>query len=63
MDGNVLKTQIIGNPDIKRRNVIGYKIERIYLDESETALIFVIEKTMAGEQGPSIRYMVEAVKY
>ena len=62
-DGNVLMTKKIGNPDITRRGVLGYKIERIFLDKTEKSLIFVIEKTIDDEKGPSIRYMVEAAKF
>ena len=62
-DGKTISTQQIGNPDIVRKGVSGYKIERIMVDQSETALIFVIEKTMVSDNAPSIRYMVEAVKY
>ena len=62
-EGNTIMTQKIGNPDIRRRGVSNYKIERIMVDKSEKALIFVIEKTIEGDDAPSIRYMVEAVKY
>ena len=62
-DGNVITRQKIGSPDIKRKGITNYKIERIFCDNSEKSLIFVIEKTLEDETGISIRYMVEAVKF
>lgn len=61
-DGNVIFSQKIGSPDIKRSGIVNYKIERIFCDNSEKNLIFVIEKTLQDDTGISIRYMVEAAK-
>lgn len=61
--GNVITRQKIGSPDIKRRGVTNYKIEKIMCDDSEKNLIFVIEKTMEDDTGVSIRYMVEAAQF
>lgn len=61
-DGNVIFSQKIGSPDIKRSGIVNYKIERIFCDNSEKNLIFVIEKTLQDDTGLSIRYMVEAAK-
>jgi len=58
-NGNVVTTQKIGNPDIRRKGVTNYKIERIFCDKSEQNLIFVIEKHFEDDAGISIRYMVE----
>ena len=61
-DGYVLSTQKIGSPDIVRHGVTNYKIERIFCDDSEQNLIFVIEKHFEDDAGLSVRYMVEAAK-
>lgn len=61
-DGYVLNTQKIGSPDIVRHGVTNYKIERIFCDDSEQNLIFVIEKHFEDDAGLSVRYMVEAAK-
>ena len=61
-DGNVITRQKVGSPDIKRKGITNYKIERIFCDNSGKNLIFVIEKTLEDDTGISIRYMVEAAK-
>ena len=60
--GKVLSKNIVGSPDIKRKGVIGYKINRIVSDVTGHSLVFIIEKTVADETGTSIRYMVETIK-
>lgn len=62
-DGNVLETHKVGSPDIVRKGITNYKIERIFCDKSEKNLIFVIEKILEEDAGLSIRYMVEAIKF
>ncbi len=62
-NGNIILSRKIGSPDITRKGVTNYKIERIFCDKSETNLIFVIEKMMEDDTGTSIRYMVEAAKF
>lgn len=62
-DGNVLTSLKIGSPDIVRKGISNYKIEKIFCDKSEQNLIFVIEKILEDDTGISIRYMVEAVKF
>ena len=59
-DGNLISKNMVGSPDIVRKGVSGYKIERIMCDKSEKNFIFVVEKTVEDETGVSIRYMVEA---
>lgn len=61
-DGNVISSQKIGSPNITRKGISNYKIERIMCDTSEQNLIFVIEKILEDDKGISIRYMVEAAK-
>jgi len=62
-NGNIILSRKIGNPDIKRKGVTNYKIERIICDKTEKNLIFVIEKMIEDDTGTSIRYMVEAAAF
>ncbi len=61
-NGALLEKQVIGNPDIKRRGVVGYSIERILKSPDGKSFIFIIEKTLATSSGKSIRYMVETLE-
>ena len=61
--GQVLMSRKIGNPDINRKGVTNYKIERIFCDKSEKNIIFVIEKMIEDDTGTSIRYMIEAAQF
>jgi predicted secreted protein len=61
-DGQVLCRQKIGSPNVVRRGVTGYRIERICCDKSGTGLVFIVEKTMEDKTGTLIRYMVESAK-
>ena len=58
--GKVLASQQIGSPNVVRKGVKAYKIERIVCDESGRNLVFVIEKTMEDKTGINIRFMIEA---
>ncbi|MBQ0163140.1 MAG: DUF2259 domain-containing protein [Treponema sp.] len=51
-----------GTPSIKRPNVTGYKIIKIYTNANKEGVVFVVEKTIEDENGVSIRYMVETTK-
>ena len=62
-EGQLLLSRKIGSPNITRKGVTNYKIERIFCDKSGKDLIFVIEKMMEDDTGTSIRYMVEAAKF
>ena len=62
-NGNIVTSRKIGSPDIRRKGVTNYKIERIFCDSTEKNLIFVIEKMLEDDSGTSIRYMVEAAKF
>lgn len=61
-DGNVISRNIVGSPDIKRKKVTDYRIDRIFSDKSGRNLVFVVEKTVADVNGASIRYMVETIR-
>lgn len=61
-NGKVISRNVVGSPDIKRKGVTGYQINRIFSDASGRNLVFVVEKTMADKNGTSIRYMVETIR-
>lgn len=61
-DGKVIASKKVGSPDIVRKGICDYKIERIMCDESEQKFIFIVEKILEDETGISIRYMVEAAE-
>ncbi|HIW36739.1 MAG TPA: DUF2259 domain-containing protein, partial [Candidatus Treponema faecavium] len=60
--GTVVERTVVGNPQIKRRGVSAYAIDRIFTDKSDKSLVFVVEKTLHDAQGSSIRYMVETYR-
>ncbi|MBQ4378091.1 MAG: DUF2259 domain-containing protein [Treponema sp.] len=59
--GKVISRHTVGSPDIKRKNVLGYRIDRIFSDKTGKNLVFVVEKTLQDVNGTSIRYMVETI--
>jgi len=59
-DGTVIAKKTVGNPDIRRKGVTGYKIEQILTDKAGKSMIFVVEKIMEDKTGINVRYMVEA---
>lgn len=61
-NGNLISRNIVGNPDIKRKGVTGYTINRIFSDKSGRSLVFVIEKQIEDETGTCVRYMVETIR-
>jgi len=58
--GKVIGRQKIGSPDIVRKSVSSYKIQKIFCNSSGNNIIFVIEKTIKNKAGVLIRYMVES---
>jgi predicted secreted protein len=50
-----------GNPSVKRKNVSGYSISKIFLSPDEKSMVLVIAKTIAEKNSVSIRYMVETL--
>ena len=61
-NGYVISRNTVGSPDIKRKSVTDYKIDRIFSDKSGRNLVFVVEKTVKDDTGTSIRYMVETIR-
>ncbi|MFP4268851.1 MAG: DUF2259 domain-containing protein [Spirochaetaceae bacterium] len=52
----------LGLPDYKREGVHLYRINRVFFSPDEQGLVCVLEKHLRGEEGKSIRYMVETVR-
>ncbi len=61
-DGNILCEFTVGSPDVKRKGISGYKIEKIIRDASKKNIVFIVEKTLQEKDGVSFRYMVETCK-
>lgn len=58
--GKLLGKIVAGSPDVKRRGISGYAIEKIMCDETATKFVIVVEKLSEEENAaPSVRYMVE----
>ena len=53
----------IGTPQLERASILSYRIKKVLAAPSGNALVFVIEMKCHGENGPDIRYMVEAVRF
>jgi predicted secreted protein len=62
-DGDVEETFTIGTPQLERTSIFSYRIKKVLVAPSGNALIFVIEMKRHGENGPDIRYMVEALRF
>jgi predicted secreted protein len=62
VDGEV-KNYKVGTPDIERTSVLSYRIKKVLVAPSGNSLIFVIEMKRHAENGPDIRYMVEALRF
>ena len=58
-NGKTAAYQKIGSPNIVRKGVTGYKIERIICDKTGHNLVFIVEKTVEDKTGVNIRYMIE----
>ena len=61
-NGHVISRNVVGSPDIKRKLVTDYTIDRIFSDKSGRNLVFVVEKKLTDSNGISIRYMVETIR-
>lgn len=59
-EGNLISKTQVGSPNVVRKGVSNYKIERIMSDKSGKNFIFIVEKIIEDETGISIRYMVES---
>lgn len=61
-ENRLVTEYVIGNPDIKRRGVVSYTIDKIVCSDDHDSFVFIIEKKLATDTGTSIRYMVETFK-
>ena len=52
----------VGTPSVKRAKITSYTIKKALVNPRNTSIIFVIEMTREGPDGPDIRYMIEALK-
>jgi predicted secreted protein len=62
VDGEV-KNYKVGTPHLERPAVFSYRIKKVLVAPSGNSLIFVIEMKRYAENGPDIRYMVEALRF
>jgi predicted secreted protein len=62
IDGDV-KNFTIGTPDLERSSVFSYRIKKVLVAPSGNSLIFVIEMKRHAENGPDVRYMIEALRF
>ncbi|MCR4713401.1 MAG: DUF2259 domain-containing protein [Treponemataceae bacterium] len=59
-EGKLINKIVAGSPDIKRRGISGYAIEKIICDKTATNFVIIVEKISEEENAaPSVRYMVE----
>jgi predicted secreted protein len=53
----------VGTPEILRSKVTSYTIKKVLVTPDRTEMIFVIEMTVQTDNGPDIRYMIEALRF
>jgi hypothetical protein len=58
-DGNQLEKIVVGNPDVKRKMISSYAIEKIFCSKDAKNFVIVVEKRSEENGVPTIRYMVE----
>ena len=58
----VIEKIVVGNPDVKRKMITGYSIEKIFCTPDAKSFVIVVEKKSEENGVPSIRYMVETFK-
>ena len=61
-NGSVVSRQKIGSPDVVRKGVTSYKIEKILCNKRGDGIVFIVAKTMEDKTGVLIRYMAETAK-
>lgn len=61
-DGNQILKFVAGSPDVKRKGVSGYAIDKIMCDDAGSRFVIVVEKISDEGTAPSVRYMVETFK-
>lgn len=61
-DGNQIAKFVAGSPDVKRKGITGYAIDKIMCDDAGSRFVIVVEKLSEETAAPSVRYMVETFK-
>lgn len=61
-DGKIISRNIVGSPDVRRKGVSDYAINRIFSSVDGRNIVFVVEKTIEDSTGTSVRYMVETIR-
>ena len=61
-DGKQLEKLVVGNPDVKRKMISSYAIEKIFCSKDAKSFVIVVEKRSEENGVPTIRYMVETFK-
>lgn len=61
-NGKQLAKFVAGSPDVKRKGVSGYAIDKIMCDDAGKRFVVVVEKLSEENAAPSVRYMVETFK-
>lgn len=59
-NGAKIKKQI-GRPEYSRKGVKAYSIKKVLIDNTNSAIVFIIEKKEHDKTGDSIRYMAEVM--
>ncbi|MBO6177233.1 MAG: DUF2259 domain-containing protein [Treponema sp.] len=62
-DGGILDRWKVGTPDLKRKGITSYLIDRIFTSKDKESLVIVVQKTLEDDKGTSIRYMVETLRF
>lgn len=57
--GNLIKKFVAGSPDVKRKGITGYAIEKVMCDEAGSRFVVVVAKISEDNSVPSVHYMVE----
>ena len=60
--GDILEKIVVGNPDVKRKMISNYAIERIFCTKDAKSFVILVEKISEENGVPTIRYMVETFK-
>ena len=62
-DGKVLDKVVAGTPDVKRKQISSYSIEKILCSPNAESFIIIVEKRSEENGVPTIRYMVETFQF
>lgn len=63
LKGNILNSWKVGTPELKRKGISSYLIDKIFTSKDKKSLVIVVQKTLEDDRGTSIRYMVETLRF